>query len=91
MEQLADWSASQDEWTLETDRLLLKAIQDMSGDILASIQRIDTSLSDLHSSVMTLSLRTGHAAASFTELCQTQFIQQVFYPTGNPSLLIPWL
>ena len=64
-------------WDLESDKLLLKALQDLSGDIMASIQGLEIKLGHLEGNAKALSVRAGNVATAFNEACQTQFIQQV--------------
>lgn len=87
MEELATWHASGSKWSLNTDKLLFKAIQDLSGDIMSSIQRLETDLSNIESDVRIMSLKAGHAAASFNELCQTQYIQQVMIGSLTQTIM----
>lgn len=77
MEELKAREESGRPWDLQTDKSLLKALQDLSGDMMASIQGLEDKLSSLEKSARSLSLRAGTAAVNFNEACQTQLIQQV--------------
>ena len=77
MDELKTREESGKPWDLQTDRFLLKALQDLSGDIMATIQGLEAKLSHLERNARALSVRAGTAATAFNEACQTQFIQQV--------------
>ncbi len=77
MDELKARQDSEESWDIQADKLLLKTLQDLSGDIMASIQGLESKISHLEDKARALTIRTGTAAASFREACQTQFIQQV--------------
>ena len=83
MERLQSRECKQEAWSLQSDKDLLKALQDLSGDILASMQRFEAGLSDLERDAVSLTARTGNAVATFNGLCQTQFIEQVLSASQN--------
>ena len=83
MERLQARERNQEAWSLQSDKDLLKALQDFSGDIMASMQRFEAGLSDLERDAVSLTARTGNAIATFNGLCQTQFIEQVLSASQN--------
>lgn len=77
MENLLAREKSGQAWSLQNDRDLLKALQDLSGDIMGRMQSLEEDLADLELVTSSTSARGGNAAASFNSLCHSQFIEQV--------------
>ena len=77
MEALLTQKESGQNWNLQTDKLLLKCLQELSGDMMTCTQGLENSLAGLDTEVKALTSRLGHASASFIELCQTRFVEQV--------------
>lgn len=64
-------------WSLQSDKVLLRALQDLSSDIMSAMQRFENGLSDLEKQTAKLSERLGVANATLQDMSQTQFIEHV--------------
>ena len=67
---------SQESWTLADDKDLLSALQDLSGSLLSSLDRLNGSLSDLETAASSVGTSVSNASNRFRQLAQTQFIEQ---------------
>ena len=67
----------QEEWTIKSDEDLLNALQTISSDIMANIQRLDQGIISLEQRTASLNARYQNAAFDFKMLGETQFIEQV--------------
>jgi hypothetical protein len=77
MENLLAREENGQPWSLQNDRDLLKALQDLSGDIMGRMQNLEADLADLDLETISTAARGGNAAASFNSLCHSQYIEQV--------------
>ena len=77
MEELERRESRGEAWDLQSDTSLLKALQDLSSDIMASINKLESGIKGLEASTRVLTQRAGNASAEFKDLCHRQFIEQV--------------
>ncbi len=64
-------------WTLESDRQLLHVLQDMSQELLASLDGCRAAADSVSSEAGAAAVRVAATASQFRLLSHTRFIQQV--------------
>lgn len=87
MERLRERESNGEPWSLQSDKDLLKALQDLSGDIMASIQRLEKGISGLELDAAKLSTGVSNCSAAFRELSHSKFIEQVKWASKSAFVL----
>lgn len=77
MDRLGTHQESGAAWNLQCDKDLLTALQDLSGDLMSSINKIEAGLSDLERGVAHVSDQLGSANLRYNEICEQRYVEQV--------------